>query len=442
MKLTNLTYETVKQELINKVKEKYPEYWNDFTESNLGVVFIELIAGITDMLAFYINQLANEMFFSTAKQRSSIVKIAKMIGYSPKRAIPPTGTITFSLSKPHNFDINIPAGTRLKAGNIYVETLEDANIKSGQTQTTVNAVQRDRIEILYTANGEAFEKFFVPSEKAYDFLVYVDGVLYEETDSFAVQLKQNSYKVEEDVNGYWIEMYRLNQGSRVRIIAYTTEGEYGNLGSNTLKLEDVIKDVQGNVIPVQISNSNFTGGKNKESIEEIKRNAIIYLKSNGRAITKEDYEGLVSANIPEIAKVCVLSPQPGVVDVYVCQFNGSQFSQATTEVKDKVARYLDGVKSLTDKVVVKDIPFNVCNISLKLKIKSGYDANVIRIDIEKRIKEYFYKLNPGQAVSISDLYDITNLEGINQRTIVSPTTDIDIQEPYLNILGVLTVEIV
>ncbi len=442
MKLTNLTFETVKQELINMVKEKYPDQWNDFNQSNLGVVFIELIAGITDKLAFYINQLANEMFLATAKQRASVVKIAKMLGYTPKRAVPATGTVIFSLQGLHNVDINIPAGTRLKAGNIYVETVENSVIRAGQTQTTALAIQRDRIEVVYTAKGETFEKFFISNEKAYDFLVYVDGVLYQETDSFITQVENNTYKVLEDINGYWIEIYKLMPGSRVRIIAFTTEGQNGNISSNTLKLEDVIKDIQGNIIPVQVFNTVFTGGKDKESIDEIKRNAIIYLKSNNRAITKEDYEGLVITNVPEVAKVCAMSPSPGVVDVYICQFDGSNFVGATTEVKDKVARYLGDVKALTDKVVIKDMPFNHCNVSIKIKISSGYNANTVRTEIERRIKEYFYKLSPGQAVSISDLYDISNVEGVIQRTIVSPATDINIQESYLNVLGVAEVEII
>lgn len=443
MKLTNLTFETVKQELIQQVKEKYPDQWNDFLESNLGVVFIELMAGITDKLAFYINQLANEMFFATAKQRQGVVKIAKMLGYSPKRAIPSTGLVNFSLSNSISTDVVIPKGTRLKAGNIYVETVEGGIIPAGQTSVNLNAIQRDRVEIVYTAKGQQFERFFIPNEKTYEFLVYVDGILYTETKDFASQIYKNTYKVEEDINGYWIEFYQLPAGSQVRIIAYTTEGSKGNIASNTLKLDDVIKDVQGNIIPVNVSNTVFSGGKDKESIEEIKRNALIYLKTNKRAVRAEDYEGLVLANIPEVAKISAVSPQPGYVDIHIAQFDGNNFVAATQEVKNKVAAYLEEVRTFTDFVSVKDLKFNPVDVSVSAVAKAGYDVNVLKTQIENNIKQYFYNLNPNETVNLSTLYDITNIKGIEKRTIMKPTSDVVVADKtYLNTLGVLTVAVI
>ena len=443
MELTNLTFETVKEELIQQVKEKYPDQWNDFLESNLGVVFIELMAGITDKLAFYINQLANEMFFATAKQRQSVIKIAKMLGYTPKRAIPATGLVNFSLSNPVNTDVVIPKGTRLKAGNIHVETAESGIIPAGQTSVSLNAIQRDRFEVIYTAKGEQFERFFVSNEKAYEFLVYVDGNLYTETKDFVSQVYENTYKVEEDINGYWIEFYKLKAGSQVRIIAYTTQGSLGNIASDTLTLDDVIKDIQGNIIPVNVSNSVFTGGKDKESIEEIKRNAIVYLKTNKRAVKAEDYEGLVLANIPEVAKISAVSPQPGYVDVHIAQFDGENFAAATQEVKEKVSAYLEEVRTFTDFVSVKDLNFNPVDVSITATVKAGYDANTLKAQIENNIKEYFHKLNPGQTVDLSALYDITDIEGIEKRTITKPTSDVIAPDKtHLNTLEVLTVAVV
>ena len=443
MKLTNLTFETIKQELIDQVKQKYPDQWNDFLESNLGVVFIELMAGIADKLAFYINQLANEMFFATAKQRQSVVKIAKMLGYTPKRAIPATGLVNFSLSNPINTDVVIPKGTRLKAGNIYVETVESDIIPAGQTSVNLNAVQRDRFEVIYTAKGQQFERFFVSNEKAYEFLVYVDGNLYTETKDFVSQVYKNTYKVEEDINGYWIEFYQLPSGSQVKIIAYTTEGSKGNIASNTLKLDDVIKDIQGNIIPVNVSNSVFSGGKDKESIEEIKRNAIVYLKTNKRAVKTEDYEGLVLANIPEVAKISAVSPAAGEVDVHIAEFDGSKFTTSSQTTKDKVSAYLEEVRAFTDYVVVKDLNFNSVDVSISATAKAGYDVNSLKTQIEEKIKNYFYNLNPGQAVNLSKLYDITNIEGIEKRSITKPTSDVSVADKtYLNTLGVLTVAVV
>ena len=57
--------------LVDELCEKYGNYWTDRNESDLGMFFIELAAGIGDLLNFNIDKNALETFLPTAKQRKN-----------------------------------------------------------------------------------------------------------------------------------------------------------------------------------------------------------------------------------------------------------------------------------------------------------------------------------------------------------------------------------
>ena len=70
----------LKNSLIKYIKAVYPLEYQYFVESDLGMMFIELIAYQGAVLSMKADMLANENFFITAKQRSSIKKLLQLIG--------------------------------------------------------------------------------------------------------------------------------------------------------------------------------------------------------------------------------------------------------------------------------------------------------------------------------------------------------------------------
>jgi hypothetical protein len=88
-------YETLRKSMIEYLRTYYPEDFNDFTESSEYIALIDLIAFLGQSLAFRADLNARENFIDTAERRDSILKLARLVSYNPKRSIPATGFLKF-----------------------------------------------------------------------------------------------------------------------------------------------------------------------------------------------------------------------------------------------------------------------------------------------------------------------------------------------------------
>jgi len=84
-------YETLRKSMIEYLRTYYPEDFNDFTESSEYIALIDLIAFLGQSLAFRTDLNARENFIDTAERRDSILKLARLLSYNPKRNIPASG---------------------------------------------------------------------------------------------------------------------------------------------------------------------------------------------------------------------------------------------------------------------------------------------------------------------------------------------------------------
>lgn len=88
-------YETLRKSMIEYLRTYYPEDFNDFTESSEYIALIDLIAFLGQSLAFRADLNARENFIDTAERRDSILKLARLVSYNPKRSIPASGYLKF-----------------------------------------------------------------------------------------------------------------------------------------------------------------------------------------------------------------------------------------------------------------------------------------------------------------------------------------------------------
>ena len=84
-------FETLRASMINYLRLYYPEDFNDYIDSSEFVALIDLIAFLGQSLAFRGDLNARENFIDTAQRRDSILKLARLISYNPKRNIPASG---------------------------------------------------------------------------------------------------------------------------------------------------------------------------------------------------------------------------------------------------------------------------------------------------------------------------------------------------------------
>ena len=101
-------YDTIRGALVDYIQQQYPENFNDWIQSSEFVALIETLSFLAHSLAFRVDQAGRENFLSTAERRSSVLRIADFLGYTPSRHQPARGTlkVTGIRTTQDVFDIN------------------------------------------------------------------------------------------------------------------------------------------------------------------------------------------------------------------------------------------------------------------------------------------------------------------------------------------------
>lgn len=84
-------YDTVRQTLIDYMRRNYGEQFNDWIKSSELVAIIEMLAFIAGNISYRNDLAVRENFLSTAQMKSSIIRLARFVGYSPLRNLSASG---------------------------------------------------------------------------------------------------------------------------------------------------------------------------------------------------------------------------------------------------------------------------------------------------------------------------------------------------------------
>ncbi len=109
----------------------YPETFNDYVESSEFIALLDVMAFMGQGLAFRSDLNARENFIDTAERRDSVIKLANLVSYTPKRNI---------------------------AGQGYIKV---TSITTSQNLTDINGVNLSNIPILWNdpANPNWLEQY-------------------------------------------------------------------------------------------------------------------------------------------------------------------------------------------------------------------------------------------------------------------------------------------
>ena len=78
-------FDNLRRTMINYLRQNYPEDFNDYIESSEYLALIDMIAFLGQNLSFRIDLNARENFLETAERRESILRLARMLSYNPRR---------------------------------------------------------------------------------------------------------------------------------------------------------------------------------------------------------------------------------------------------------------------------------------------------------------------------------------------------------------------
>ena len=335
---TSRDFEAIRNDMIASINLFLPE-WKNRDASDFGITLIELFAYMGDIMSYYIDRTANESFIDTASQRDSVLRIAKLLDYTPTPSTPATVTLSFSTF--NTTSQVVPAGTQVSTNGIVdgenVEIIFETNSAvtapaSGDggltagTAVTVAATQGYTVEetgvnALGVSSGVADQIFTLSDFPVIkdSIEITIDGVSYTLVD-YLVDYSGNDpvYSIEIDAEDRTSVVFGDNIGGRVPPRNATIEATYrvgvgaaGNVAENTLT--EIITNYQ---VGLQVNNEDAaSGGLDSESTDSVRLNTPISVRALNRAVTLEDYASLAT-QISGVAKASAVANTYNSVTLY------------------------------------------------------------------------------------------------------------------------------
>lgn len=78
-------FENLRRVMISYIRENYPEDFNDYIESSEYLALIDIIAFLGQSISYRTDLNARENFLELAERRESVLRLARLLSYSPKR---------------------------------------------------------------------------------------------------------------------------------------------------------------------------------------------------------------------------------------------------------------------------------------------------------------------------------------------------------------------
>jgi hypothetical protein len=118
-------FETLRKSFVDYLRLYYPETFNDYIESSEFIALLDVMAFMGQALAFRTDLNTRENYLDTAERRDSVVKLANLVSYTPKRNTCASGYLkVFSVQTTENvIDYN-----GINLANITVNWADPTNL--------------------------------------------------------------------------------------------------------------------------------------------------------------------------------------------------------------------------------------------------------------------------------------------------------------------------
>lgn len=122
----------IRGELIQYVKNYYPDIFNDFNDASVGMMLLELNAAVGDMLSFNTDRMFQETQIDFAQERKSLLSLARTFGLKVPGLRPSVTIVDFTVTVPvlgDTFDISyapvIRQGSQVSgAGKVFENQMD------------------------------------------------------------------------------------------------------------------------------------------------------------------------------------------------------------------------------------------------------------------------------------------------------------------------------
>ena len=466
---TNLDFKSIRSQIKDYLRANSNFTDFDFEGSNFSIL-IDILAYNSYITAFNTNMAVNEAFIDSATLRENVVSLAKNIGYVPRSKRAARAKISFFVD---TSGLNSRTVT-IRPGVVALGALEGGSYIFSITKPITTNV--DSTGIAYFNNVDIFEGIFLTKTYQYNnsqpnqkfiipnpnvdtstIRVRVFSTTNEEYNAYT-----NIFDVDKDSKLFLLqeiedEKYQIIfgdgifgkkplDGSSINISYVITNGRFGN-GASGFTFSGILVDNNENTITKGISLLTTVqpaeNGDDIESIESIKYLAPRVYSSQYRAVTANDYKGLIPYIYPNVESVIAYGgeetspPEYGKVFISIKPRNGSFISQIT---KDDIKRKLKQYSIAGIKPEIIDLKY----LFIELDINVYYNSSLISSidDLKTQVMNTLLKYsNTSEVNNFAGRFKYSKIIGLIDETnnaITSNITKVKMRrdlQPILNKLA-------
>lgn len=370
--INSLEFNEIKAQLMAYMRgqDQFSDY--DFEGSSLSVL-LDVLAYNTYYSSVNANLLANENFLDSAVMRENVVKLAKLIGYTPRSARSAQAKVDIVVQTAYPY----PATVQINRGVLL-------SFQGEQKNTFIFSIPKDLIASVNTLDGKATftdvicyegvfltdtfvkevnerQRFILSNESADTSTLSIEVTRGTVTDAYlkgeditalnssskTYFLEESEYRRPELIFGDGVIGEALFNGDVIEATYTTSAGPKVN-GLDQFTFAGTAKDSANNPITSGITVTLKTkpdGGADPESTSSIKYTAPKFYSSFGRAVTTKDYEAIIPQIYPNVQSIVAFGgeeaspPEYGKVMVVIKPKNADRLSISE---KDAVLKKLRG----------------------------------------------------------------------------------------------------
>jgi hypothetical protein len=454
IKVTELDFDSIKSNLKNYLRgqNQFTDY--DFEGAGMSVL-LDVLAYNTHYNALYHNMTVNEMFLDSAVKRSSVVSLAKMLGYTPRSARAPRATLSLTVSNVSNNPniLTLPRGSSFRTTLDGVNYFFNSDAPYSVTRSANNTYAFNNVEIIEgTVVRNKFTvadgmQFLVENPSAdistlrvtvqedpnsaatvtYLSEINLTEIKPETRAYFVKEIDQNRFEVYFGDN---IVGYKPVNGAIVTLEYYVTNKEK----ANQARLFTYTGSAFGSNATVNITTTQRAqGGQDEESIESIKFNASRSFAAQNRAVTADDYKVILPKLFSNIDAISVWGGEendpPIYGKAYICikPLSGATLTNDTKEkIKDNLLKSKNVVSILPELVDPDYLSIIVDSTVYYNSSATARSASSIKAIVIDEIKRYNQEtLNKFDSVFRHSRL-VRDIDGAEE-SIVSNVTKVDLR---------------
>lgn len=372
--------------------------WDTSSEGDFGVMLVELLAYMGDILSFYGDRLTQEAYLPTATQRLSILNIAQLLGYIPTNGSPAVGTVTFQNTTASN--ITLPAGTQVastfstSADQPIIYETDTGVIVPANSTVTANVTQGITFvqQIIGTSNGTAAQSFQIPQASVEDgsVSIFISGINSSNLQTwnqvtFLVDAGPTdlSYSIFVDENQISNIQFGDNINGAIPGIGLTIYATYtigvGSAGNQPTGVVGIlISPINGIQVPftspssTAYQSSAMTGGSDPETNDQIRANAPLSYTTQQRAVSITDFANL-ALQVPGVLMANAVANHSTSVTLYML---GPNYQAPSTALSNSVLNYFNGPPAK----ILAGVTLTIGNPAL-IAVDAGTSGNMIQLQV-------------------------------------------------------------